>query len=252
MNDPRSALRTSVARLRATLSDLSADDLARQAYPTEWTVSDVVSHLGSGAIIMRAATLAAADGNTVPADFNQSVWDEWNAKPSEARRAEMLAADQAYLDALDGLTAEQQSAFQVSMGPMQLDLPTFVGMRLNEHTLHSWDIAVTFDPTATLPADVTEVVIDNLGMVGRWAGKPDGVDRDVVVRTVAPARSFAVATTADSVSVGPADPEAAADLELPAEAFIRLLYGRLDPAHTPAGLDNDAVLAGLRAVFTGV
>ena len=38
-----------------------------------------------------------------------------------------------------------------AMGPMELDLLTFLGMRLNEHSLHTWDVAVTFDASATLP-----------------------------------------------------------------------------------------------------
>ena len=41
------------------------------------------------------------------------------------------------------------------------------------------------------------------------------------------------------------------ELSLPAEAFIRLIYGRLDPAHTPrveaAGVDLDE----LRLIFPG-
>ena len=39
--------------------------------------------------------------------------------------------------------------------------------------------------------------------------------------------------------------------EFPAEAFVRLVYGRLDPAHTPPVDDGD-VLDALRPVFTGV
>ena len=38
---------------------------------------------------------------------------------------------------------------------------------------------------------------------------------------------------------------------LPAESMCRLVYGRLDPDHTPAGVDDGPVLARLRAVFPG-
>jgi hypothetical protein len=41
------------------------------------------------------------------------------------------------------------------------------------------------------------------------------------------------------------------DLELPAEAFIRLVYGRLDPDHTPA-VTGPADLNELRRAFPGV
>lgn len=251
MTDHRPALRSSVARLRSILETVSADDLARQAYPTEWSVSDVVSHLGSGAIIMRESMVAATTGGEVADGFNQSVWDEWNAKPAEARRAETIAADQAYLDALDGLTEQQQADFQVSMGPMQLDLATFAQLRLNEHALHVWDTAVTLDPSATLPDDAADAIVDSLEMMGRWAGRADGAERNLLVHTTDPERWFTLATTADAVSITPTTGGGTPDLELPAEAFIRLVYGRLDPAHTPAGLEQDPVVADLRQRFPG-
>ncbi len=40
-------------------------------------------------------------------------------------------------------------------------------------------------------------------------------------------------------------------IELPAEALARLLYGRLDLAHTPAGAAEGTDLDRLRAVFPG-
>jgi hypothetical protein len=42
-------------------------------------------------------------------------------------------------------------------------------------------------------------------------------------------------------------------VRLPAEAFIRLLYGRLDPDHTPSSVTTDgADLDVLRRAFPGV
>jgi hypothetical protein len=54
------------------------------------------------------------------------------------------------------------------------------------------------------------------------------------------------------VSVHLVDGVAAADLTLPAEAFVRLVYGRLDRAHTPSSVTGDtARLADLRKAFPG-
>jgi hypothetical protein len=136
---------------------------------------------------------------------------------------------------------------------MNLDLAAFAGLRLNEHALHSWDIAVVLDPTATLPADVTSVAIDNLAMITRFVGKPIGVERSVHVRTAAPARDFQLVLAAESVSLSPlviGDDQAAPDLVISAEAFIRLVYGRLDPNHAPQG-DHSTLLDDLRRVFPG-
>ncbi|MBV9412046.1 MAG: hypothetical protein JO148_10655, partial [Acidimicrobiia bacterium] len=41
-------------------------------------------------------------------------------------------------------------------------------------------------------------------------------------------------------------------LRMPAEAFIRLVYGRLDSDHTPSSVEGDAeTLEQLRQVFPG-
>jgi hypothetical protein len=92
-------------------------------------------------------------------------------------------------------------------------------------------------------------------MIANWTAKPTGADRTIAVRTTEPARAFVVTLTPDAASFAAGDdaPATDADVTLPAEAFIRLVYGRLDPDHTPVGLAGDLdALAELRAVFPGV
>jgi hypothetical protein len=73
----------------------------------------------------------------------------------------------------------------------------------------------------------------------------------VLVATTEPTRAYRVTFEPD-VRVQAADGVAAADLTLPAEAFVRLVYGRLDPAHTPASVSgNHSRLADLRKAFPG-
>lgn len=71
------------------------------------------------------------------------------------------------------------------------------------------------------------------------------------VRTTDPDRQLAVVVTPDAVALAPSAPGSEADLVIPAEAFLRLVYGRLDPDHTPAGVGGPAV-ERLRQVFPGV
>lgn len=52
------------------------------------------------------------------------------------------------------------------------------------------------------------------------------------------------------MTFAPTTATASADLRLPAEAFARLVYGRLDPDHTPPG-DHGSALDTLRRVFPG-
>ncbi len=68
--------------------------------------------------------------------------------------------------------------------------------------------------------------------------------------TTGPERTFLVVLGPDEVSLSPADPGADPDLVLPAEALVRLVYGRLDPGHTPP-VEGTADLDELRAVFPG-
>jgi uncharacterized protein (TIGR03083 family) len=259
---PNEQLRVMVAsadRLSALIESLTPEELRRQAYPSQWTIADVLSHLGSGAVITRQRIDTEEVGM-------QAIWDEWNAKSPEEQAFDALQADRALLDRVASLTADDEDKLRFAVGPMDLDLSGFLGMRLNEHVLHTWDVAVTLDETATVPTDAAELVVDTLGMTARFAGKPTGADRTITVLTLAPTRHVEVSLRPDGVTLVPADPadgadpadladlaETAdqADLVMPAEALIRLVYGRLDPDHTPSIQGSEADLDELRRSFPG-
>jgi uncharacterized protein (TIGR03083 family) len=238
-------LGASVARLAALVGPLTPEQVRQQAYPSEWTVADVLSHLGSGGVIMRRRLDGEVD--------MQAVWDEWNAKDPDAQAADALRADAEMQGRLAALTAEDQDRMRFAMGPMDLDLLTFLTLRLSEHSLHTWDIAVVFDAGATLPDDEAALIVDTLPMMTGFAGKPTGAERDVSIRTFSPPRTFGLALRADGVVLSPGDPVDEPDLELPADALIRLVFGRLDPDHSPAPVPAGAEhhLDELRPVFPG-
>ena len=132
------ALRTSVDRLRDLAASLTEQQLSGGAYPTEWTVAQVLSHLGSGAVITQRRLEDALAGQGTPDDFAPGVWDTWNAKSPAAQRDDTLAADAALLARLEDLAPDDRARFSSAMGPMTLDFSQFVGMRLNEHAFHTW------------------------------------------------------------------------------------------------------------------
>jgi uncharacterized protein (TIGR03083 family) len=238
----RAVLTASAEQLAALIAPLSPGELRRQAYPTEWSIADVLSHLGSGAVIMQRRLAGEVDA--------QAVWDEWNAKEPEAQAADVQAADRALLDRVAALTpAETQMRF--AMGPVDLDLTTFLGLRVNEHALHTWDVAVTLDAGATVPEAASALILDTLPMMSRFAGKPTGAERDITIRTANPTGHFVVALRPDGVAVSPTDPVEQPDLELPADAFVRLVFGRLDPDHTPPITGSPSDLDELRRAFPG-
>jgi uncharacterized protein (TIGR03083 family) len=237
--------------LTATVEGLDPRQLAEPAYPAGWTIADVLSHLGSGAVIFRRRVDDIVAGVQSPPGFAQLVWDEWDAKSPRAKAADFLSADRALVDRLGSLSDDERAGFEFTMGPITLDFAGFIGMRLNEHALHTWDIEVALDPGATLAPDAAELVIDNLQMIARFAGKPTGTEHAVTVRTSMPERNFVIVVSTDAVSLEQAGPVGEPDLWVPAEAFIRLVYGRLDPDHTPATLGS-ADLDQLRRVFSGL
>ena len=100
-------------------------------------------------------------------------------------------ADRALLEALEAVGDEERAALTFSMGPMTLDFPTFVGMRLNEHVFHTWDVEVALQGAARLAADAVPLVVDNLGMIARFTARPIGEPRapSPCARRIRPATS---------------------------------------------------------------
>ncbi len=98
-------------------------------------------------------------------------------------------------------------------------------------------------------------------MIVRFAGKPTGTEETVHVRTTDPERHLVLTIGVDGCSLTATDATDATgasgtpDLELPAEAFIRLLYGRYDADHAPPATPvtaDAALLDRLRRTFPGI
>lgn len=242
-----SALRISHDKLAALVASLSPDQVRGRSYATEWSIAQVLSHLGSGAVIAKMNLDALLAGAPMPGrEQYQVVWDEWNAKEPDAQAADVLPVDEVLVAAYESVDAEQLAGLRMSMGPLELDGPAILRMRLSEHALHSWDIAVALDPAAVVEAAAVPIVLDNnLAMVARFTGKPvEGPER-IVVATSAPERRF-VLDLADGVALAPATgADGPASFSLPAEQFVRLVYGRLEPT-------GDGAIDRLRPMFPGL
>jgi uncharacterized protein (TIGR03083 family) len=245
------ALRASADRLHALIVPLDDNDLEQPAYPSEWSIADVLSHLGSGAIIQQRRLDDTLAGQTMPDDFAPTVWESWNAKPARAKADDGLQADRVFVERLESLSDADRSALHLEMGPLTFDFDGFVAIRLNEHAFHTWDIEVALDSAATIPVDVASLVVDNLDLVARYTAKPTGTTRTITVATTSPARRFTIDLTTDSVTFTSDTTEAHADLTLPAEAFARLVYGRLPADLTPLIDGDSSALDELRSVFPG-
>jgi uncharacterized protein (TIGR03083 family) len=246
-----SALRTSQDILTAVVEPLGAKQLEQPSYDSEWSIAQVLSHVGSQAEIFGLLLDAGLSGGDPPGqgDF-APIWDGWNSRSPQALATDSVAVNRALIERFESLDAGQRERFRLETWGMDLDLAGLLSLRAGEHAVHTWDVVVALDPTATVAPDAVELL---LGTLGRTAGraKPDGTKRRIHVVTSSPERHFTL-ETGDSVKLADFEPDDyEAELELPAEALLRLVYGRLDPAHTPPLKTRGVDLDELRAVFPG-
>jgi uncharacterized protein (TIGR03083 family) len=245
------AVRASHDRLAGIVAGLDGEGLRAQSYATEWSVADVLSHLGSGADIFSLSLTAGLTGGESPTlDDFKPIWDTWNARSPEDQAEQSVAANAALVARLEALTPEERAAFHVTMfGRMPMDLAGVLGMRLSEHAVHTWDIAAAFDPAAEIAPDAVELLIDRLGMMAGFMGKKAAAPVAVAVTTTDPERAFTLDTGGVTLAPAGADDAPTASLALPAEAFLRLVYGRLDDA--PGATASGVTLSELKSIFPG-
>lgn len=251
MSNSLDVLELSVNHLRSVAEGMSESQFVASAYPSEWTVADVMSHLGSAAIITKRGIDDSLEGRETPPQFNQSVWDLWNAKTPHAQVTDALDADKALLTRLIEMTPDERGRYSLNLGPITFDFDDTVRSRLREHVVHTWDIEEAIDQNATLQPDAVPFLIDDLDLLMRFGAKPTENEHTLHIRTTDPAREFALNQSGDGVTLNEVEGVEIFDLELPAEAFVRLANGRLDEQHTPAGIDSTH-LDELRRVFPGL
>jgi uncharacterized protein (TIGR03083 family) len=246
------ALRHSHDTLQAVAGPLDPGQLRQQSYDTEWSVAQVLSHIGSQSEIFGLFLDAGLSGQDPPGpEAFGPIWESWNGKSPQDQAADALRADEAVIARLESLDDDERERFRLSMFGMDLDIAGFARMRLGEHAVHTWDVVVALDPAATLAPDAVGLLVDTLGQLVARAGKPGGTQRRLHVSTSSPVRHFTL-ETGEKVTLTPSEyTEGLPELALPAEALIRLVYGRLDPAHTPPVETRRADLDGLRQVFPG-
>ena len=251
-----SALRHSHDRLRASVEPLGRAQLEQRSYASEWSIAQVLSHLGSQAEIFGLFLDAGLTGQDPPGrEEFVPIWDSWNARDPQAQASDALRADQATLERFESLDAEQQARLRLKVFGMELGATGLARMRVGEHAVHTWDVVVALDPAATVAPDAVALLIDTLDQLAARAGKPDGKQRKVRVSTTDPEREF-ILETGEAVTLTPAGGEAVSEpgqpeLRLPAEALVRLIYGRMDAAHTPQVQSTGVDLDELRKVFPG-
>lgn len=246
------ALRSEYDMLAGLVRTLTDEQLAATSGAAEWTVAQVLSHLGSGAEIGRAP-IARAAGETVAVEDNQTIWARWDASAPRAQVEGFLEYNGRWLETVEALTPEQRSSLTVDLGflPEPVSLLTALGMRLNEVANHSWDVRVAFDPDAGVDADSAAVLVDLLAgpvgfVLGFFAKAAELADP---VSVAIPGAGLVID---DAVTVVDHLESPSATFNGPAEAFVRLVSGRLKaPYDNGVTVEGSVTLDDLRRVFPG-
>jgi uncharacterized protein (TIGR03083 family) len=245
------ALRANHDTLAALVPALSEEQLRGRSGAADWTVAQVLSHLGSGAEISRKP-IATAAGEQVDAEGNESIWARWNALSPVDQAAGFVKHDAAYVDTVSALSTEQpDSRIDLGILPEPAPLVVALALRLNEVANHSWDVRVGVDPSAILDPDSAELLIELFGgplafLLG-FSGKADQIEQEV--RLAIPGGGIEIT---DTVAVTATVDHPTATFEGPAEAAVRLLSGRLGAEHANGvGVTGNVTLDELRNVFPG-
>ena len=246
------ALRRSHDALRATVEPLDEARLRQQSYASDWSIAQVLSHLGSGAEIFGLFLDAGLSGAEPPGgDTFPPIWQAWNELGPQEQATDALATDEVLVKRLESLNDDERDRMRLHLFGMDLSLTGLARMRLGEHAVHSWDVAVALDPAATVAPAAVSLLIDALGPIAARSGKPSKRPLAVRVTTTEPARQFTIEATV-TVRLEPAEADGSVPhLRLPSEALVRLVYGRLDPAHTPQVEISKLDLDELRQIFPG-
>lgn len=252
------ALRSGHDALSAYAAGLDEQDLTGPSGAGEWDVAQVLSHLGSGAeIALAALDRALSGGGGPPEGFNQSVWDRWNAMSPMERRDGFIEANRRLVERYEALDPAAREQLRIDLGflPAPVSVADAARMRLMEFTLHSWDARVGAEPATGLAPQAVPLLLDAVSASLGWISKPEalgGRRAELAVDLTDPQSSYGL-LLADAVSVGKRPERVDGVLHAPAEAWLRLVTGRLAPARTPNGVDvsGPVTLDDLRRVFPG-
>jgi uncharacterized protein (TIGR03083 family) len=251
------ALRRCHDELAARVRGLGETDLTRQSYCTDWSVAQVLSHLGSGAEIALAQLQAARAGTTpLGLDDFRAVWARWDARPPRQQAAAFAEAVPRLHDAVAALDDAERRELRPYFHAGHVDLPAFLAFRLVEQALHAWDVHVAFEAATAVDAGAVGLLVELLPSGASMVDAHvlgDLAPARLALATSNPTRRFVLDLGAQARLCPADDGEMSGSLRLPAEALVRLLTGRLDPAHTPAGTraEGRPSLDELRRLYPG-
>lgn len=251
------ALQATSDRLNDLVHDLSEEELTLSSFADDWSIAQVLSHLGSATEISMMLIERGIAGNTegpVREDV-LPVWERWDAMSPREQRSAWRKADARHLDLVGSLTGPQRDSVGVPYFAGLLSIPVYEGYRLSEQSVHAWDIAVALDPGATIPPDEVSLLWERIDLVATRFRDGATLDR------LAPAQ-LAIELTdrgrrafldlGAELHIHPAEAaEPVGTLTGTTEAVVRLVYGRYRPETDELKTTGPVLTEDLRALFPG-
>lgn len=253
VTDWLAAVHDSSRTLRELVAGLTEPQLNAPSYAGDWSVAQVLSHLGSAAeigTVLLQRGMAGDDSAPTPQDTGP-VWERWNALAATEQRAQWIQADTTHRDTLRTVV---EKPVRVPYFAGLLTVKDYAGYRLSEQSLHGWDVAVALESTAAIaPAEVS-LLWQRLDLVATRFRAPDALarlsPRQIAVHTSSPNRTYCLTlgTELHLLPCEAADPSAV--LRGSAEAVLRLVYGRHRDTDDVT-VDGALTLADMQALFPG-
>src|SRR5215204_5820023 len=239
-----------------------ASYVEQDSFCADWKNYQVISHLGSGAEIFLRSLESALDGKeALSPEGRQAIWGYFDSLapqdvyPQFKDRTEKLIA---YLDALP--ESKHNAIIPTFAG--DLPLPKALLTRLNEMSLHVWDVRVKSDPALKLDDKAASLLLPMVVERLPNRAKRDGLDelhgRAIGFDISGPApHQFTLNPGSEKASVEDGLPtQPLFTVKMPAEAFERMVAGRepIDKAVTAgtAQVSGDTGSMGsLSKIFPG-
>lgn len=166
------------SQLRTFMAGLTPDEWSRPSACTGWTVGDVFAHVTQGARTWSASITRAKAGDAGPPPGEQPLRPGERGSEVTAQRAIAFHHQMGPLGLLRAFTDGYQQLHEVllALQPEDWDRPCYhrrgampvrdyAGVRLQELTIHGWDIRSAFDAAATLSERPLPVIVD---LAQRW------------------------------------------------------------------------------------
>src|SRR5215469_7445617 len=181
------ALRSGYDELAGIARGLSDEQLAGPSGASEWDISQVLSHLGSGAEIGQNTLQVSLERKPNPGmEFAKPIWERYDNASRRERADWFLAANEALTQSYESLSEEVRDTLRVDLGflPAPVDVATAATFRLNELAMHSWDVRAGLDPAAAVAAEATPILVTMVGGMAGFLGKPAALGGNTAIIAV--------------------------------------------------------------------